>query len=378
MLIGRAVAGLSSATIPLGISLLVAVLPEARKGSAIALVSAMLGVGGFLGLPLAGLIADNFDYHVLYWISAAGAALSLIAIRLLVGEVAHSRSGSVDFVGIALLAGAVICLILPLSQASSWGWGSVGTVGLFIASAVLFGLLFVVERRVNNPLVNIQALSNPPIAITNVASIFIGFALFASFVGTTNYVQAPIATGYGFGSSVFVAGLCLLPSGILMLLLSPVTARLIEAWSAARVLTLAGSIIAAGLVLRIFATGSLWEIIVGASIVGAGTGIGYATLPSLINAHSPNSQLAAANGINAMARSLGSTLASALGGSLLAAITVSVGGAAMPSLGAYQLLFAICAVAAVLAAVAGLMISSGRFARADLPVAGQVVARQSA
>ena len=123
-------------------------------------------------------------------------------------------------------------------------------------------------------------------------------------------------------------------------------------------------IIAAGLVVRIFATGALWEIVVGAAIVGAGTGIGYATLPSLINAHTPPAELAAANGINALARSLGSTLASAVGGSLLAAVTVSIGGAAVPSLTAYRILFVICAVAALLAAVAGLVIASGRFAPA--------------
>ena len=78
MIFGRAIAGLSSAAIPLGISLLAAVLPPARRGSAVALVSAMLGVGGALGLPLAGLIAEHFDYHVLYWIGAVGALISLI------------------------------------------------------------------------------------------------------------------------------------------------------------------------------------------------------------------------------------------------------------------------------------------------------------
>jgi MFS family permease len=205
-----------------------------------------------------------------------------------------------------------------------------------------------------------RTLANPPIAITNVASIFIGFALFASFVGTANYVQAPTISGYGFGSSVLTAGLCLLPSGVLMLLLSPVAARLINAWSAARVLTLAGVIIAAGLLMRIFATSSLWEIIVGASIVGAGTGIGYASLPALINTHTPNEDLAAANSINSLARSLGSTLASAVGGSLLAAITLTVGGVTLPSLAAYRILFAICAVAALLAALAGVIMASMR------------------
>ena len=360
MIVGRALTGLAGAAIPLGISLLAAVLPPERRGSAVALVSAMLGVGGALGLPLAGLIGDNLDYHVLYWIGAVGAALSLVAVRALVGEPATARRGTVDFRGILLLATGLVCLVLPLSEGSSWGWGSVRTIGLLVASVVLLSTLALLELRVPHPLVNMRTLANPPIAITNVASIFIGFALFASFVGTANYVQAPTISGYGFGSSVLTAGLCLLPSGILMLLLSPVAARMGAAWGPARVLTLAGVIIAAGLVLRIVATGALWEIVVGASIVGAGTGLGYASLPALINAHTPNEDLAAANSINSLARSLGSTLASAVGGSLLAAITLTAGGIELPSLTAYRILFAICAVAALLAALAGVIIATMR------------------
>ncbi|KQS00917.1 MFS transporter [Williamsia sp. Leaf354] len=365
MILGRAITGLSSAAIPLGISLLSAVLPEARKGSAVALVSAMLGVGGALGLPLAGIVAEHFDYHALYWIGAVGALASIALVLAVVGNPRGERPGAIDVPGIVLLVGGLVCLVLPLSQGSSWGWGSFATIGLLVASVVLLALLVVVEKRSPDPLVDMRALSNPPVAITNVASIFVGFALFASFVGTANYVQAPEATGYGFGSSVLVAGLCLMPSGILMLLLAPVAARLMAAWGPGKVLFAGGLIIAAGLVVRIVLTDSLWQIILGSTIVGAGTGIAYASLPSLINVHTPDADLAAANGINTLARSLGSTLASAVGGSLLAAITVTVGGAALPSLGGYQILFTICAVAATLAALAGLVVSSPKLATHD-------------
>ena len=66
--------------------------------------------------------------------------------------------------------------------------------------------------------------------------------------------------------------------------------------------------------------------------------------------HTPASEIAAANGLNSLFRSLGSSLASAIGGSLLAASTVVLGDFAVPSLTAYRELFAICAVASVLAA----------------------------
>jgi MFS family permease len=274
MIVGRALTGLSAAAIPLGISLLAATLPDARKGSATALVSAMLGVGGALGLPLAGLVADNADYHVLYWIGVGGAVISIALILALVAEPAVLEARAVDYLGIPLLAGGLVCLVLPLSEGGSWGWSSAATIGLLVAAVVLLALLVWVELRESHPLVDMRALASPPVAITNVASIFVGFALFASFVGTASYVQAPKGTGYGFGSSVLVAGLCLLPSGVLMLLLSPLTAMLIRRWGGGPVLALGGVVIAAGLLFRIFAVDYLWEVIVGSGIIGAGTGVG--------------------------------------------------------------------------------------------------------
>jgi MFS family permease len=359
MLAGRAIAGISAAAIPLGISLLATVLPPHQRGSATALISAMLGIGGALGLPLAGLIGDNLDYHVLYWIGFVGAALSAVAVFFGVKEPPFTRQRDIDFAGILLLATGLVTLVLAVSQGETWGWGSPEILALFAAAVVALGLLVAVEPRVANPLIDMPALRRPPIALTNIASLFIGFALFASFTGTATYVQAPEATGYGFGSTILTAGLCLLPSGLLMLILAPVAATLIGQWGPARVLSLAGVLMAAGLIFRIVFVDDLWQVIVGASIVGAGTGIGYASLPSLINTNTPPSELAAANGINTLARSLGSTLASAVGGALLTAMTISIGGNALPSLDAFRVLFAICAAAALLASAIGLLIASG-------------------
>jgi MFS family permease len=123
-----------------------------------------------------------------------------------------------------------------------------------------------------------------------------------------------------------------------------------------RTLAAGAVIVAAGWLLRIFATGSLWEILVGVTIVGAGTGIGYAAMPAIINSHTPPAELAAANGLNTLVRSVGSSLASAIGGSVFAASMVAVGAAALPSLHAYRILFLLCAAAALVAAAVALTI----------------------
>ena len=109
--------------------------------------------------------------------------------------------------------------------------------------------------------------------------------------------------------------------------------------------------VAAGFASRIVLTADLWEIVVGTTIAGAGIGIAFAAMPALIALGAPHSELAAANGLNSLSRASGSSLASAVGGTLLASSVVVVGGVAFPSLAAYQILFALCAVAAVLGAV---------------------------
>ena len=103
-------------------------------------------------------------------------------------------------------------------------------------------------------------------------------------------------------------------------------------------------------------TGSLTQVVLGATIVGIGTSIGYASMPALINEHTPPEEIAAANGVNSLLRAVGSSLASAVGGTILAASTISLGAFALPSLTAYRVLFVICGIAALLAAAAALFI----------------------
>lgn len=356
LIVGRGITGLATAAIPLGISLIGTVLPPKRAGTGIALVSATLGIGGALGLPLAAFIAEHTDYHVLFWICAVGGLVAVVGILTVLREVRTETRGRMDLPGSVLLAAALVSLLLPLAQASRWGWSDPKTIGLLVLAAALLVVFVLVERRTASPLVDMVTNARPALLLTNVASVCVGFALFASLIGTASYVQAPEASGYGFGSSVLVSGLCLLPSGIAMILLSPVSAKLSVRFGPKVTLALGSGVIAVGFLGRILFTGSLWEVVVFTTVAGAGTGIAYAAMPSLVLRAAPSSELAAANGLNTLARSVGSSLASAIGGTLLAASTLTLGTTVLPSLTAYRVLFAACAGAAVLGAVIALLI----------------------
>ncbi len=269
LIAGRAVAGLSVAAIPLGISLVGTVLPDRRAGSGIALISAMLGVGSALGLPLAGVIAEHADYHVLFWICVAGGAATLAGTVALVPEPPVSGHGKFDLPGALLLAVALAALLLPLSQASTWGWGNARTLGLLAASVVLLAVFVYVERRLGSPLVDMTVNARPSLLLTNIASLAVGFALFAVLIGTANFVEAPAAAGYGFGSSILTGGLCLLPSGLFMLILSPVSAKISALAGPKVALALGAAVVAAGFLLRIFLVAHLWEVVAGTAVTGA-------------------------------------------------------------------------------------------------------------
>ena len=153
-----------------------------------------------------------------------------------------------------------------------------------------------------------------------------------------------------------MGGFCLLPSGLFMLVLSPVSAKISALFGPKIALALGAAVVAAGFGVRIFLVAHLWEIVVGTAIAGAGTGIAYAAMPSLILRSAPRGELAAANGLNSLARTAGSSLASALGGTVLTSQTIMLAGYAYPSLAAYRTLFAICAAAALAGAAIAMVI----------------------
>ncbi|GGZ95756.1 hypothetical protein GCM10010344_74870 [Streptomyces bluensis] len=113
-------------------------LPADRLGASTALMSASLGIGAALGLPIAAFIADNFDWHVLFWASAIMGAIALVTVLALVPESKVRTGGRFDLTGGLGLASALICLLLAISKGGDWGWTSGTTLGLFAVAVVAF------------------------------------------------------------------------------------------------------------------------------------------------------------------------------------------------------------------------------------------------
>lgn len=352
MIVGRALQGIGSGMVPLGIALLRDVVPREKLSSAIATVSATLGVGGAIGMPLSAAVVEFADWRVLFWASSAITGLVVLAVWTLVPVLPPGAKGQrFDGVGAVGLAAGLVALILAISKGSEWGWGSWVTLGLLGFAIVVFALWGFWETRTKEPLVDLRTTVRPRVLLTNIASIFVGFGMYASMLVMPQVLQLPSATGYGLGQSILAAGLWMAPAGLMMLLLSPVGGRMTDARGPKFTLVIGVGILAVGYGVALVGMGSTWGLLVTGIVINSGVALAYGAMPALIMGVVPRSETAAANGFNTLMRSLGTTIGAAVIGVVLAQMTIPLGGVDVPSEAGFRVALLIGAGVSVVAAI---------------------------
>ncbi|MEU5683767.1 MFS transporter [Streptomyces venezuelae] len=368
LIAARALQGASASVVPLSISILRDELPPRRTASAVALMSSTVGIGAALGLPLAALIVQYADWHAMFWATAALSTAGLLLARWAVRESPVRSPGRFDTWGAVGLAAGLVCLLLAVSQGGQWGWGSGPVLGLFAAAVVVLSLWWRMQLRAKQPLVDLRLAAGRRVALPHLTALLAGFAFYANSLVTAQLVQAPAVSGYGLELSIVATGLCLLPNGVVMLALSPLSARVSTARGPRVTLALGGAVMALGYAVRIVDSRELWVIVLGAAIVSTGTTFAYSALPTLILRAVPVEQTASANGVNVLMRTIGQSVSSAAVAAVLVRHTASAGGTEFPTLDGYQLAFTLAGTVALIACGLALAIPSDT---AEAPRNGQ-------
>jgi MFS family permease len=184
-----------------------------------------------------------------------------------------------------------------------------------------------------------------------VASVAVCFAMFAMSLVGPLILELPPQTGFGLGQTMLQAGLWMAPGGLAMMAAAPIAARVAARRGAKFTLVVGSTIIAAAYLAGAYLLTTPVEVMVFNCVISVGVGFAYSSMPALINAAVPLSETAAANGINALARSLGTSISSAVIGAVLATMTISVAGHVVPSLAGFRVALLVAAGAAALAAV---------------------------
>jgi EmrB/QacA subfamily drug resistance transporter len=346
LICARVVQGLAGAVFPLSFGIIRDAFPPRRVATGIAMISSILGIGGVVGITLAGPIIDAWGYHWLFWAPLGLVVLAAVAAAVVVPDSPPTPPARVDWLGAGLMACWLVAILVAVSEGPTWGWGDGRQLALLAAGVVVFAAWLAFERRTRDPMIDLRLMAHRSVWTANAAGLLYGYCLFTWLVLVPQFVETPAAAGYGFGASVAQGALYLLPSTVTMVLIGPVTGWIVSAVGA-RVALVLGTLVS-GIALAALALvhDESWHVFVAAAFLGAGNGLCYGALPNLIVDAVAAERTGTATGMNVVFRNVGGALGSQVASSIVAATAV---GAALPTERGFTLAFGLGAGAVLLA-----------------------------
>ena len=385
----RAVQGVGMAMFPLAFAMIGEVFPPNRVATAQGVISAMFAAGATLGLVGGAWVTEVYGWQTTYHTVIPFALVLVVLTALVLKESRHRLDRPLDLPGAVYLGVALGSALTALSEGPYWGWtdwGGAGLAGvplgvpeLWILAGVFTAAFLLWEPRTRSPIVDFARLRERNIWISNVVAVLAGTAMFLVFVANSVLIQVPVV---GLGRSVLDSGLLSVPSSLCMMALAPVIGRAIPRIGPKPVMVLGGLLLAGG--------GALLAVLTTSSLVLGPYSlptIALTTIPALVGVvsvfiamtniivlSSRPEEMGIQNGMNATFRTLGQSLGPVIASTFLSSFTalvlLPVAGptgapvlvpARLPSLEAFQLIYAAAAVLGVVGAALSLLLVNYRF-----------------
>jgi EmrB/QacA subfamily drug resistance transporter len=355
MLVGRVIQGAGGGIFPLAFSIIRDEFPNRQVPGAIGLVSSLLGIGGGAGVVFAGLVTENLSYHWLFWFPLAMIMFTAFLTWRYIPESPLKTPADVNYRAAALMTLGISGVLLAITETSTWGWGSPKTLGLLALGIVVIVAWVREERRSREPLVDMRMMAIRGVWTTNTVAFLIGVGMYSSFILLPELVQEPTSTGYGFGASVTVAGLFLLPATIAIVVVGQM-AGFLERRIGSRGSLIGGALFALACYILLVADRSQEsEIYIAAGLLGIGIGLSFSAMANLIVQNVRQDQTGVATGMNSVTRTLGGAFGGQVAATLLAS---NLGAGGIPTSSGFTLSFLMCLIA--LAAALGFALAVPR------------------
>jgi len=262
-------------------TLLVNAAGPRNLGRMMSLISLPALLGPILGPVLGGLIVSQLSWRWIFWVNLPLCAAALVLAWRNLAPTAAEKSSSLDVVGLALLSPGLAAMIYGLSQAGSHsGFGNSSVLlPIAIGAALLGGFVFHALRTTRPPLLDLRLFSVRSFTASNVLLFLSGLSVYGAMLLLPLYEQQVR------GQSALTAGLLLAPQGLGMLLTRGYAGRLTDRIGA-RSVVLAGFLLTiAGTLAYTHAGVNTNEVLLGASLVVRGAGLGAVTIPIMAAAY---------------------------------------------------------------------------------------------
>jgi EmrB/QacA subfamily drug resistance transporter len=311
----RAVMGIGAAFImPSTLSILVNVFPAEERTKAIAIWASVTGAAGAIGPVASGWLLGHFWYGSVFLVNIPILITALVAGWFLVPKSRDPEQGQLDPLGAVLSIVGIVALVYGLIQAPEDGWLSPATIAAFAVAAVVLTLFVLWELRVDEPMLDIRYFKSPAFSTGTGGMILIFLSMYGVMFMMTQYFQ--LIHGY----SPLGTALRLLPMAPIMIIVSPLTPRLIARFGANRVVAFGMCILAIGLLMfrPLTPTTPYWYMLVAMIPMVSGMALSMSPMTASIMSAVPPRRAGAGSAMNDASRELGAALGIALMGSLAA------------------------------------------------------------
>lgn len=299
---------------PVALSIVRNVFDDPReRAQALGVWGSVVGISISLGPVLGGALVDGPGWR---WVFVVNLPIGLLALLLTFRFIPNSKADRprrVDPVGQALILLGLATLVFAIIQGAKAGWGSPLIVASFAIAAVSFTVFVPYELRRRDPLIELRFFHSR--TFTGATAIaLLSFAALGGFLFlNTLYLQD--ARGF----SALHAGLYTLPTAAMMLILSPISGRIVGNGGARLPLVIAGVAIALGPLLLLGLSVHTSSVQLFAAYILLGIGFGMVNPPisnTAVSGMPPNQ-----SGVAAAVASTGRQVGLAMGVAVLGAVT---------------------------------------------------------
>ena len=362
----RFVQGVSGGAVPVAFSALRDVLPPERLNYGVAILAVVGSIAFSFGIVGAGPLLGRFGRSAIFVLPCVVSLVALAGVLLVVPASRTSRgSGRFGVLPVALFSGALVCVLLAISQSTRHGWTSPTVLGLCGATLVL-GVAWVDrERRADVAFIDLGMLRLRGMWTANLVAFLAGMGLFGCAAALPQLLQTPAASGYGVGAGLNEVGLLMAPIALAAFATSLCTRRLYRAFSDRSLLAAGAALSCASFVGIAFWHDDRWGIVGWCVLQGVGNGLILSTVASVVVSAVPAFQTGVANGMNTNFRTLGGSLGAAV---VAAILTTQTLGGVIPESG-FETVFLLMAGAMAVAGCAAALVPMAIAPRApDLEV----------
>ena len=340
VVLGRVVQGFGSGMLPMCVGIVRDEFPSEGTASAIGVIFGTLGAGGALGLVAAGALTGDFPLTSIFWMSFALTAIATVLVALWVPASPERVPRRIDAVGALLLSLSLFAALLAVSESNSWGWLSPPTLGLIAGALLLATATVAWERRAADPILDIELFRDRGVWSIHAATFCLGFGMLTAFTLIPEYAQTALAAGYGYGASVIVGALFLVPATLVQLFAGPLGGRLGARVGSPIPMAIGTFASAVSFVIVAMWIQSKLAVLAAMTLYGLGVGFAFSAASNLAAQSVDEDDTSTVIGINTIVRMSGGAVGAQVSAAIVAASVSAVGFASKAS---YRVSFAVAA-----------------------------------